>query len=129
VFDAARLAKGAQFFRRHYCSLFVSMLTGLLSLMYVERIVRVLDLTGRSHSPRLVFKRYLGTLSHVVKWYEGPAALQASLRTVLRLHRAAARHTQRSGDEPSISQFDMVVTQWAFIGEAQYVLLVCVYVR
>ena len=110
------MAKGAQFFRRNYFSLFVSMLTGLLSLMYVETIVRVLHLTGRSHTPVLAFTRYLGTLNHAVQWYEGLATLQTSLRTVLQLHRAAALRTRRSPDDPSISQFDMVVTQWAFIG-------------
>jgi hypothetical protein len=110
------MAKGAQFFRRNYFSIFVSMLTGLLSLMYVETIVRVLHLTGRSHAPVLAFTRYLGTLNHAVQWYEGLASLQASLRTVLQLHRAAALRTRRSEDDPSISQFDMVVTQWAFIG-------------
>lgn len=115
-YDQVRLAKGAQFFRRNYFSLFVSMLTGLLSLMYVETIVRVLHLTGRSHTPALAFTRYLGTLNHAVQWYEGLASLQASLRTVLQLHRAAALRTRRSADDPSISQFDMVVTQWAFIG-------------
>ncbi len=93
------------------------MLTGLLSLMYVETIVRVLHLTGRSHAPVLAFTRYLGTLNHAVQWYEGLASLQASLRTVLQLHRAAALRTRRSEDDPSISQFDMVVTQWAFIGK------------
>jgi hypothetical protein len=111
------MAKGAQFFHRNYFSLFVSMLTGLLSLMYVETIVRVLHLTGRSHAPVLAFTRYLGTLNHAVQWYEGLASLQASLRTVLQLHRAAALRTRRSEDDPSISQFDMVVTQWAFIGK------------
>ena len=115
-FDHKRIAKGAQFFRRNYFSMFVSMLTGLLSLMYVETIVRVLHLTGRSHTPTLAFTRYLGTLNHAVEWYDGLASLQTSLRTVLQLHRAAALRTRRSDSDPSISQFDMVVTQWAFIG-------------
>jgi hypothetical protein len=115
-FDHARFSKGARFFRRNYFSMFVSMLTGLLSLMYVEPIVRVLHLTGRSHTPTLAFTRYLGTLNHAVEWYEGLAALKASLRRVLQLHRTAALRTSRSDSDPSISQFDMVVTQWAFIG-------------
>jgi hypothetical protein len=115
-FDYERMAKGAQFFRRNYFSIFVSMLTGLLSLMYVESIVRVLHLTRRSHTPVLAFTRYLGTLNHAVKWFQGPESLQTSLRHVLQLHRAAALRTRRSEDDPSITQFDMVVTQWAFIG-------------
>lgn len=115
-YDRVLMARGAQFFRRNYFSMFVSMLIGLLSLMYVETIVRVLHLTGRSHTPTLAFTRYLGTLNHAVEWYQGLAAMRASLRTVLQLHRAAVLRTRRSDTDPAISQFDMVVTQWAFIG-------------
>lgn len=86
-YDRDKIDQGAQFFRRNYFSMFVSMLMGLLSLMYVETIVRVLHLTGRSHTPALAFTRYLGTLNHAVQWYEGLAAMRASLRTVLQLHR------------------------------------------
>jgi hypothetical protein len=115
-FDHGRLARGAEFFRRNYLSVFIGMLTGLLSLMYQPRIVRVLWLTGRSHTPARAFSRYLNTLSHAARWFQGGDELQASLRTVLQLHRGAAYRTCRLVGDPAISQLDMVVTQWAFVG-------------
>jgi len=45
--------------------------------------------------------------------------MKSSLRQVLQLHRAAAakgRNTVIEGKSGGISQFDMVITQWGFLG-------------
>ena len=89
--------------------MFVSMLTGLLSLMYIETIASVLDATKKSNSTTLSFQRYLSTLNHTVQWYRDLPSLLKSSSRVRVLHRQAA-------SLKSFSQYEMVVTQWAFVG-------------
>ena len=51
--------------------------------------------------------------------HSGVDSMESSLRQVLQLHRAAAakgRKTAVEGESGSISQFDMVITQWGFLG-------------
>ena len=77
---------GSAFFHANFFSLFVCMLTGLLSLMFVPGIVTILHFTGKSDTPTLSFRsilldfcrmnltccrRYLATLCHTTAWYEG----------------------------------------------------------
>ena len=104
-----KLEKGISFFNRNFFSMFVSMLTGLLSLMYIDTIARVLDATNKSNSPALSFQRYLSTLSHTVQWYRDLPSLIKSTSRVRALHRGAAGLT-------AFTQYEMVVTQWAFVG-------------
>ena len=47
---------GSTFFNANFFSLFVCMLTGLLSLMFVPGIVTILHFTGRSDTPTLAFR-------------------------------------------------------------------------
>eukprot|EP00092_Neocalanus_flemingeri_P024078 GFUD01026119.1.p1 GENE.GFUD01026119.1~~GFUD01026119.1.p1 ORF type:complete len:372 (-),score=51.24 GFUD01026119.1:124-1239(-) len=115
-FDDRLLKTGISFFHKNFFSMFVGMLTGLLSLMYIESISAVLSLTNKSSSPILAFQRYLGTLKHTLRWYKGVASLQESLKTVRAKHQHAANLA--SGSEHFMTQFDMVLTQWAFIGPA-----------
>ena len=104
-----KLEKGISFFNRNFFSMFVSMLTGLLSLMYIDTIARVLDATNQSNSPELSFQRYLSTLRHAVQWYRDLPSLLTSTSRVRVLHRRAAGLRD-------FSQYEMVVTQWAFVG-------------
>ena len=45
-FDEEKIDLGCQTFQRHFFSMFVSMLAGLLSLLYIPTIVKVLFNTG-----------------------------------------------------------------------------------
>jgi len=110
--DEVLLQKGISYFYRNFFSLFVCMLTGLLSLMYIPSISTVLHLTKNSGSPALSFRRYLSTLQHTLRWYQGHRSLQDSLVVVRAKHKHAAMLTS------GITQYDMVLTQWAFIGPA-----------
>ena len=60
--------------------------------------------------------RYLGTLRHSLRWYNGPLEMLSSLRAVRRQHREAAVRARDVYQDQGISQFDMVVTQWGFVG-------------
>lgn len=53
------MAVGSAFFHANFFSLFVSMLTGLLSLMFVPGIVTILHFTGKSDTPTLSFRSIL----------------------------------------------------------------------
>ena len=110
--DVEKLDLGCSAFQNHFFSMFVTMLSGLLSLMYVPSIVKVLAKTGQSNTPELSFRRYLRTLNNVMKWYDLKPELRIkSLKNVRKIHSAVAKNHE-------MTQFDMVVTQWAFIAPA-----------
>jgi hypothetical protein len=103
---------GCRVFERHIFSMFVCMLSGLLCLMYVPTIVQVLERTKQSKDAPSAFKRYLHTLNHMMRWYDSRHEERlASLKLVRRTH----NHVARNG---IITQYDMVLTQWGFIGPA-----------
>nr|CAD7267492.1 unnamed protein product [Timema shepardi] len=70
-FDQKKFKRGQQFFHQNYYALFVSKLSGLLTILVIPSILRVLVLTKQSGEPLTAFKRYLSTLSHMLDWYEG----------------------------------------------------------
>ena len=66
--------------------------------------------TGKSGTPELSFLRYLRTLNNVLKWYDlKPSQRVKSLEYVRRTHANVAK-------KENMTQYDMVITQWAFIG-------------
>ena len=88
------------------------MLTGLFSLMYIPNSVEVLFNTGKSATPLLAFQRYLRTMNHVLKWYGlKPSQQIKSLNYVRRTHAQVAK-------KENMTQYDMVITQWAFLAPA-----------
>ena len=78
--------------------------------MYIPSIVEVLFNTGKSGTPELAFQRYLRTLNNVLRWYDlKPIQRVKSLESVRRIHANVAK-------KENMTQYDMVITQWAFIG-------------
>ena len=58
----------------------------------------------------MAFQRYLWTSNHVLNWYDmKPSQRVKSLKYVRRTHAIVAK-------KEDMTQFDMVITQWAFIG-------------
>jgi len=104
-----KLKKGISFFNLNFFSMFVSMLTGLLSLMFIQTIASVLDATKKSNSGIRSFQRYLSTINHTVQWYSDLPSLLKSSSKVRGLHKQAA-------SLQNFTQYEMVVTQWAFVG-------------
>ena len=110
--DEELLHIGCTAMKRHFFSMFVCMLSGLVTLMYVPGLVEVLKNTGGTDSPKKAFVRYLRTINHMLKWYSyDPQERLQSLKTVRRVHALVAKNN-------SMTQFDMVVTQWAFVAPA-----------
>ena len=120
------LKNSKKFFHDHFFAIFVCMLSGLYTLMFIPSISRLLFYTKNSDNPIKAFSRYLDTLNHTIQWYNNPEERTKSLKTVRKLHAIAARQTlKRIREENCIvtdneavpmSQYDLVLTQWAFIG-------------
>ncbi|XP_047114690.1 uncharacterized protein LOC124794985 [Schistocerca piceifrons] len=118
-YDADLYRQGQRFFAANYCAMFVAKLTGLLVLLAVPSVLRVLVHTRRSATPISSFKRYLSTVSHMLEWYSANAdgdLADPSSRAFKSLTEVRGRHCAASRSAGSISQFDMAVTQFGFIG-------------
>lgn len=108
--DNTLVEQGCKMFQNNYFSMFVCMLSGLFTLMYIPSIVKVLENTKQSGTPEAAFRRYLRTLNHMLQWYDDtPEARNESLKTVRRVHAKVAVKNP-------MTQYDMVLTQWAFVG-------------
>ena len=116
--DAQLRARARAFFKDNFFSVMVTMLYGLVCLMYVPSVSRVLEATKRTNSRVGAFSRYLNTINHVIAWVgEDMLARDQSLLHVRKLHTLANRTAvSKYGQDAAMSQFDMVVTQWAFVG-------------
>ena len=107
--DSDLTEKGCKMFRENVFSMFVCMLSGLFTLMYIPTIVKVLHNTGQSSTPETAFRRYLKTLNHMLRWYdETPQERNESLKIVRKVHANVAAKNP-------MTQYDMVLTQWAFV--------------
>lgn len=115
--DMEMVDHAREVFRSHLFALMTSMLSGLLTLMYVPSIAKILRGTTETTTPVGAFKRYLSTINHVNDWYQSEELTKVSLKKVRRLHAKSSFLSKTNGGDP-ITQFDLVVTQWAFIGPA-----------
>lgn len=127
--------------RNHFSSVLFGHLSGLTMVVHIPSILATLLATGKSRTLGDIFERYLGTLSHVITWYEGDIWNQndpahKSLMTVRRMHsnvasrmnppRPGNHNNHQSSDNqytpPTndrqiyLSQYDMALTQFGFIG-------------
>lgn len=109
---------------RYLFGLYFSHLQGLTSIIYVQSIYKPLVATKKSATVSCLFRRYLDTLTHVKSWYDGKLWISEdpsfkSLMTVRNMHKMVADRLNRNvpaGSPVAISQYDMLVTQFGFIG-------------
>ena len=124
IYDDLNASK--EFFHQNFFAIFVGMLSGLYTLMFIPSISRLLFYTQNSDNPIKAYTRYLDTLNHTIQWYQSPMERTKSLNTVRKLHTMAVKQTLirireenclvvEDGAVP-MSQYDLVLTQWAFIG-------------
>lgn len=89
---------------------------------YFTKSLKTLKSTGESDSKYNLFHRYLATVRHVQKWYEGDVwdvkdPAHKSLASVRSMHaRVANKMAQLNDGVVYVSQWEMAVTQWAFVG-------------
>ncbi|XP_046401693.1 uncharacterized protein LOC124167727 [Ischnura elegans] len=123
-FDWDKFQRGQRYFQHNFFTMFAAKLCGLLAILAIPTILRVLSLTKQSGTPSTAFKRYLSTLDHMLSWYEGDlleptSKAYQSLAAVRGKHDAAARKALKmSSSSVPLSQLDMVLTQFAFMGLA-----------
>ncbi|XP_046428108.1 uncharacterized protein LOC124183527 isoform X1 [Neodiprion fabricii] len=118
-YDADKFRVGQTVFYNNVFTMMVAKLAGLLSLLAVPSILDILIFTKQSGTPCTAFRRYVSTILHTFIWYEREPEKQkeffASLKNVRRKHCVASKRASEAGIN-RISQFDMAVTQFGFIG-------------
>lgn len=137
--DLFRNAKSV--YERHFMGMSFSHLSGLLLLVRVDSIYKTLSATGKSDSVYKLFKRYYHTVKHIKTWYEGDlfkvdSDAHRSLLIVRGMHNKVSSQlndkkndehiesvtlanntgTVRNPESLHISEYDVMITQFAFIG-------------
>ncbi|CAL4212069.1 unnamed protein product, partial [Meganyctiphanes norvegica] len=120
--DEKKMARGQAYFKRYFLMMFTSKLVSLMCILAYESILKVLRFTGKSSTPQTAYRRYLGTLKHIISWYSGDiwdpqSKAHRSLVMVRKMHTSSHRSAVKANITMT-SQLDMVVTQWAFMGLA-----------
>ncbi|CAB3365060.1 Hypothetical predicted protein [Cloeon dipterum] len=121
-FDLEKFQRGQDFMKRNIFTFLYTKLSGLVCLLAVPSILRVLCFTSQSGEPCSAFNRYFSTLSHMMEWYNGDllepgSKAYQSLKLIRSRHAAAAKRSRKAG-LGLMSQFDMIVTQFGFMGFA-----------
>ncbi|XP_070160363.1 uncharacterized protein [Polyergus mexicanus] len=102
--DMDKFKRGQQFALRHFCSLSISSLMGLLQIFSFADGLKPLIFSQKSNTPYRAFKRYLSTINRFRNWYtsnpwcEGTQAYH-DVQTVRRLHRCMRRKLCNMSDD------------------------------
>ncbi|VVC34540.1 Hypothetical protein CINCED_3A008711 [Cinara cedri] len=120
-FDEKLFARGKEYFHSNFYAVFVANLIGLILVLTIPTILDVLILTNKSSEPYTAFRRYLDTIRHMLRWYKYDlkkvdSKCQKSVTIVHGLHCAASRISDKSGLGLRVTQKDMVLTQFGFMG-------------
>ncbi|XP_036140144.1 uncharacterized protein LOC105831804 [Monomorium pharaonis] len=112
--------KAQDYYKQNMMSIIAAHTVGLILVFSVETILKVLICTKRSNTVCLAFKRYIETLLHIhnlymcdpndtnSKWYK--------TMNVIRWHHRIGSKKSKNAGIGEISQRDMVLTQYAFVG-------------
>ena len=111
--------RAQQVFANNFFAVFYSMYLGLLAILAIPSILNVLVFTEKSSSDQTAYKRYMQTIYHTLSWFRydlkpGTKAWK-SLAAVRKFHFSASKSAQKA-TVGLISQKDMAITQYGFIG-------------
>ncbi|XP_044746598.1 uncharacterized protein LOC123308123 [Coccinella septempunctata] len=111
--------RGQDFFWNNAFSLLFCKFLGLILTLSSPSILAVLKMTKMSGSPMTAYRRYVSTLFHLHLWYE--SELSSDSRSMRSMKRVKVSHNTASSqansiDRPPITQKDMVLTQFGFMG-------------
>jgi len=120
-FDESLFARGQKYLFTNFYAVFVGNLAGLIMVLSIPTILDVLIHTNKSSEPYTAFRRYLDTIRHLLRWYNYDVAnfrskSQKSVTIVHGLHCAASRVSEKSGLGLRVTQKDMALTQFGFMG-------------
>lgn len=123
-YDKAKFKHAQNFYRRNAYALVVVALYGVIATMAIPSILDVLMFTKRSSSVLSAYRRYMATILHFVGWYteelKPGTKYWKSLEFVRRAHSTSSRRANTKHPGMIISQKDMAVVQFSFVG---YVVL------
>ncbi|XP_045483557.1 uncharacterized protein LOC123688876 isoform X2 [Harmonia axyridis] len=118
-YDAKKYKAGQNFYHKHVFALFFSKFLGLIVTLSSASILAVLIMTKMSSSPMTAYRRYVATIFHVNLWYEHEltpdSKAMKSLRRIKSFHNSASMRSRKI-ERPPITQTDMVLTQFGFMG-------------
>lgn len=111
--------RAQQVFANNFFAVFYGMYLGLLAILAIPSILNVLVFTEKSSSDQTAYKRYMQTIYHTLSWFRhdlkpGTKAWN-SLAAVRKFHFSASKSAQKA-TVGLISQKDMAITQYGFIG-------------
>ncbi|CAL1270238.1 unnamed protein product [Larinioides sclopetarius] len=121
-YDEKKFNRAKELYRDYFAGINFGHFCGLLLSFYFTKNIKTLMSTGESSTKNSLFHRYLMTVRHVQKWYEGDVwdandYAHRSLSIVRSMHARVGKKMAALNDGVVyVSQWDMAVTQWAFIG-------------
>ncbi|XP_050072949.1 rubber oxygenase-like [Anopheles maculipalpis] len=119
-YDDAKVKRAQEFFKRNFYAMFVGKLCGLLAIVTVPTILRILVHTNQSSEPRTAYRRYVATIMHTLEWYyEDMVPTSRSWKSIAFVKKTHAGISKQAATVRSgmiISQRDMAITQFGFIG-------------
>lgn len=119
-YDEAKFKHAQDFYRRNANAVGAGMLYGAVALMALPSILNVLMFTKRSSSVLTAYRRYMATILYFVRWYteelEPGTKYWKSLEYVRRAHSTTSRRANSKTSGMIISQRDMVIVQYSFVG-------------
>ncbi|XP_050528325.1 uncharacterized protein LOC126898392 isoform X2 [Daktulosphaira vitifoliae] len=120
-FNEQLFTRAQKYFFANFYSMFVGKLMGLILVLTVPSILEVLVLTNKSSDSYNAFKRYKDTIRHMIRWYgydvkDLKSKSQKSVITVHGFHCSASKLSEKYGLGVRVSQKDMALTQFGFMG-------------
>uniref|UniRef100_A0A182YIF8 ER-bound oxygenase mpaB/mpaB'/Rubber oxygenase catalytic domain-containing protein n=1 Tax=Anopheles stephensi TaxID=30069 RepID=A0A182YIF8_ANOST len=119
-YDEAKIKRAQEFFKRNFYAMFVGKLCGLLAIVTVPSILRILVHTNQSSEPRTAYRRYVATIMHTLEWYYEDMVPTSrswkSITYVRKTHAGVSKQAATLRPDMIISQRDMAITQFGFIG-------------
>ncbi|XP_054154306.1 uncharacterized protein LOC128952872 [Oppia nitens] len=124
--DKDKVTRAQYLAKKYFFGICFAHLSGLVLLVHIKSILVPLLSTGNSRSTAHLFSRYFRTLLHVKSWYDGDiwdinSKSHQSIMQVRKMHSKVSKSLNNCKgvemyDNKSLSQFDMMITQFAFIG-------------
>lgn len=126
-FDEDRFQKAQKSCLKYYTNLSVASSTGLMLLLQIESVVVPLIRTGKSRTVPDLYDRYVATARYIrncyeTKFYETDTLGWKNISLVRAMHKRIYEimnkdgGAMREGKEIWINQYDMSLTQFAFVG-------------
>uniref|UniRef100_A0A182WAG4 ER-bound oxygenase mpaB/mpaB'/Rubber oxygenase catalytic domain-containing protein n=1 Tax=Anopheles minimus TaxID=112268 RepID=A0A182WAG4_9DIPT len=121
-YDGAKIKRAQAFFKRNFLAMFLGKLCGLLAIVTVPSILRILVHTNQSSEPKTAYRRYIATILHTLEWYYEDMVPSSrawkSITYVRKTHAGVSKQAASVRTGMIISQRDMAITQFGFVGYA-----------